>query len=207
MKTFKTGQQKIQEICDVLRRDTLDPAQKEAQTIIDEAKERAEEIIKQAQRHAEDLLNEVRRNIEQERNVFNSSLAQAGRQSLESLRQSIEQKLFNEELHTQIAGHTADPKVIANLINAIVKAIDKDGVQADLTAIIPAAAPAKEIIPLLAEGVLNKLKNKSLALGDFDGGVKVRLEGKKLVLDISNEEIEDLLQRYLRKDFRKLIFE
>lgn len=207
MKKFKTGQEKIQEICDVLRRDTLDPAQKEAETIVEEAKHRAEEIVKQAQQHAEGLLNEARRNIEQERNVFNSSLAQAGRQGIETLRQAIEQKLFNEELHDQISKHTADPKVIANLINAIVKSIDKDGIQADLTAIIPAAVPSKEIIPLLGAGILDKLKNNSLALEDFDGGVKVRLEGKKLVLDISNQEIEDLLQRYLRKDFRKLIFD
>lgn len=206
MKTLDTGHDKIQKICDILKKETLEPAHLEAKKIIEAAKKQAEHIIAESHQQAEKSIADARRVIEQERNVFQSSLTQSAKQSLEALRQAIEHKLFNEELHNIVLRHTVDPHVIAKLIDAIVKALEKEGLAADLAAIIPASISVKEVNALLASGILNKLKDQSVALGDIGGGAKVRVEGKKMTLDISNNEIEDLLQRYLRKDFRKLIF-
>lgn len=206
MKTLDTGHDKIQKICDVLKKETLEPAQLEAKKIIEEAKKQAEHIISESRQHAERNIAEARHTIEQERNIFQSSLSQSAKQSLESLRQSIEHKLFNDELHSIVKQQTSDPRVIAKLIDAIVKALEQDGLAADLSVIIPASIPVKEVNALLAAGILDKLKEHTVVLGDIAGGVKVRVEGKKMTLDISNSEIENLLQRYLRKDFRKFIF-
>lgn len=206
MKTLETGQEKIQKICDVLRRDTLEPAKEEAQGIIIEAKKRAEHIIVEAQQQAEKFLEQARHAIEQERNVFQSSLTQSAKQSLEALRQSIEYNLFNKELHHLVVRHTADPKVIAKLIESLVKALEKEGLAVDLAAIIPASVSSKEVNTLLTAEILSKLQGNSVVLGDIAGGVKILIKNKRMELDISNTEIEELLQRYLRKDFRKMIF-
>ena len=206
MKTFKTEQEKIQEICSILRKETLEPAQEEAQKIIAHAKERAEQLINEAHRESERLLEEAQRNIEKERNVFHSSLSQASQQSLEALRQKIERKLFNQELHEQIVAHTANPQVIAQLIKAIINAIEKEGLDTEITAIVPATVSSKDINQLLGENVLKKLKDHTVQIGDFGGGAKIRLEGKRLTFEISDKEIEELLKGYVRKDFRKLFF-
>lgn len=205
-KTLENGEDKIQEICDILRRKTLEPAKSEAQNIIDEAKLQADQIIRNAQQHAEQLINDARRSIDQERNVFNSSLHQAGKQAMEALKHEIENKLLNHELHNLIVKNTTDPKIIANLISAIVKAIEKEGLSVDLSAIIPREISAKDIVQYLGQEVLKKLKEGPIAIGDFAGGTKVRLEGKKIVFDISDAEIENLVRGYVRKDFRKLMF-
>lgn len=205
-RTLEKGQDKIQDICDILRRKTLEPAQDEAQKTIEMAKEQAEQIIHEAQRQAEKLITEARKSIEQERNVFQSSLTQAKNQSLESLRQSIEQKLLNKELQEVVVKHTSDPKVIANFITSIVKAIDKEGLAVNLSAVIPSAVNVKDVVQFLAEDVLNKLKDKSVTIGDFAGGAKVRVEGKRMTFDITDAEISELLRSYVRKDFRKLLF-
>lgn len=204
-RTLDTGEEKISKICDLLRHETLEPAKEEALRIVEEAKQRSEEIIQEAHRRVKELVQEAQKAIEQERNVFHSTLSQAAKQSIEALRQEIEHRLFNSQLHELVTQHTADPQVVANLMTALVKAIEKEGISGDLLAYIPQAVPAKEVTALLTKEILEKLK-KGVQLGNFLGGAKIRVEGRNVTLDISDKEIEDLLQRYVRKDFRKFLF-
>lgn len=206
MKTLDKEHDKIQHICDTLRKETLEPAQREAEYIINTAKAHAHEIIHEAKQQAEKIQEDAKNSIERERNVFHSSLAQSTRQSLEALRQAIENKLFNPELHHLIVKHAADPKLIANIINAIVKAIEKDGTAADLIAYVSATASPEQINALLGEAILSRLKGHSVTLDEIEGGAKVRIENQKITLDISDREIEELLKRYVRKEFRQLLF-
>lgn len=206
MKTLDKEQDKIQQICEALRKETLEPAQTEAEYVISTAKAHANEIVQEAKREAERLIAEAQRAIERERNVFHSSLEQATKQSLEALRQAIDHKLFNAELHDLVVRHTSDPKIIANLITAVIKGIEKDGLGADLIAYVSKAASPQQINALLTEAILKKIKDQSVTLDDFEGGAKVRLEGKRITLDISDAVIEELLKNYVRKDFRKLLF-
>ena len=206
MKTLETGFDKVQKICDVLRQETLEPAKQEAQKMIADAKKEAEQILKDARQQGEKLMADTRRALEQERHVFQSSLTQASKQSLEVLRQAIEHQLFDGELHNLVTQHTANPQVVAKLIESIVHAIEKEGLAADIAAIIPASVSAKEVNALLTSNILNKLKDNSVTVGDISGGVKVRVEDKKMTLDISDAEIESLLKRHLRKDFRTRMF-
>lgn len=206
MKTLENEQDKIQKICDALRKQTLEPAQAEAEKIIQAGHARAEQIVQEARQQSDQLLAEARKKIERERNVFESSLSQASKQSIEALKQAIEHQLFTPELHDQIVKNTTDPKVIASLITSIVSAIEKEGLGVDLNAYVPASVPAQQVNALLAKEIINKLNGKSVALANFAGGAKIRVEGKNITLDISNTEIEELIQRYVRKDFRKLLF-
>lgn len=205
-KTLEKGEDKIQKICDALRRETLEPAKQEAEKIIEEARARAEQIVNEAQAQAEKLHENAREAIEQERNVFHSSLEQAGKQGLEELRQAIEHKLFHDELQKVIEENSSDPKVIAKLISSIVQAIEKEGITTELSAVIPQAVSAEEINRLLGEGILKKLKEESVTFGEFVGGAQVKLHNKKMTIDITDRALMELLSSYVRKDFRKLLF-
>ena len=207
MKTLDKGSDKIKKICDIIKHETIEPAKHEAHGIIESAKARAEEIVAEAERQAEKLHAQARAAIEQERNVFHSSLTQATRQSVESLKQEIEHKLFNEELDRIVKSQTANPTLIANLINSIVKAIDKEGIATELAAIIPKSVSAAEVNKLLGEAILKRLKDQSVTVGNFEGGAQVRLVDKKMTIDISDSALKELLSNYVRKDFRKLLFE
>ena len=206
MKSLEKGQDKIQKICDKLRHETLEPAKKEAQEILAEARKKAETIKEEAERHAAQLIKQAKGQIEQERNVFYSSLQQAAKQTVEGLRQEIEHRLFNEELQHVLEKQLADPKIIAEIINGIVKAIEKEGLATDITAVIPRIVSAEDVNALLLEGIRRRLQNKPLELGSFAGGAQVKLHGKKMTLDLSDQAIKELLANYVRKDFRKLIF-
>ncbi|MBS4163579.1 V-type proton ATPase subunit E [Candidatus Protochlamydia amoebophila] len=206
MKSLEQGQEKIQRICDKIRHQTIEPAQEEARKIIEAAHLRAKEIISNAEQYAEQYIKQAKGQIEQERNVFHSSLQQASKQTIESLKQEIEYHLFNEELQSVLEKQLSDPKLIAELINGIVKAIDRDGLNTDLTAVIPRAVSADDVSALLLDGVRKKLKRKPLEIGQFAGGAQIKLHGKKMTVDLSDQTIKELLANYVRKDFRQLIF-
>lgn len=206
MRSLEKGQDKIQKICDKLRHETLEPAEKEAQHIVEEAKKKADAIKVDAERHVEQMIKQARGQIEQERNVFYSALQQAAKQTVEGLRQEIEHKLFNEELQNILDKEMADPKIIAELINGIVKSIEKDGLSTDVSAVIPRCVSVEDVNALLIENVRKRLKGKPLDVGGFTGGAQVKLLGKKMTIDLSDQAIKELLSNYMRKDFRKLIF-
>lgn len=206
MEKFEKGTDKIQKICDTLRKETLEPAKQEAQSIVAEAHAKAARIVKEAEHEAKALHEHARKSIEQERNVFQSSLEQAARQSLEALRQAVEHELFNKELEKVIERQTADPAIIAKVINAIVEALQKDGLSADLSAVIPKHVSTEQVNALLLQNVISKLREKGVALGDFTGGAEVKVHGKRLTIDITDKTLKEILAEYARKDFRQLIF-
>ncbi len=205
-KTLDKGEDKIQKICDALRAETLEPAKAEAVEIVNDAKSRAEQVLADAREEAEKILENARKAMEQERNVFYSSLEQASKQSIEELRQTIEQKLFRNELQELVDKQTQDPKVIAGLITAMIKGIEKEGIHTELSAIITENVKPEQVNALLVEGILAKLKEGGVTVGEFAGGAQVKLHEKKMTIDITDQSLIDLLSGYVRKDFRKFIF-
>lgn len=207
MKTLEKGHDKIKKLCSVIRDETLEPAQLEAQAIVQAAEERATEIIAEAKSHAAKTYAVLKVELEKERQVFQASLQQAMKQSLEALRQSIEEKFFNVQLASLVENKSADPQLVAQLINAIVKALEKDGLAADLAAVVPETIQARQVNGLILEEVLKTLKGHSVEIGDFAGGVQVKLGKKGMTIDMTDEALRELLATYLvRKDFRKMVF-
>jgi V/A-type H+/Na+-transporting ATPase subunit E len=204
-RSLETGKDKIQKICDVLRRETIEPAEADALKIVEGARKEAEQILKKAHDEAAEAERAARERIARERSVFASSVEQGIRQSLETLRQNVERKLFVGELGDTLATATGDPKVVASLINAIVEAIDREGIEAELTALVPKVVKVEEVNSLLLERVAKRLR-EGVQVGDFDGGARVRLIDRQITVDISDEALQELLGRFLRKDFRAVLF-
>ena len=94
MKSLEDGQKKIQQLCELLKKDAVEPAKKEAEAIIEEARIKAQEMIEEAEQQIHKNREEARKAIDQEKNVFQSFMAQSAKQALESLRQEIERKFF-----------------------------------------------------------------------------------------------------------------
>lgn len=206
MKTLEKGDDKVQKICDELRRKTIEPAQDAAQQILEEARIKRDEIIAQAEQEAKKIIANAHIAIEQERNVFHSSLQQSAKQSIEALRQEIERHILSDDLSHLINQKLSDPQIIANLINALVKDIEAKGIASEIEVLIPRAVDAKSVAALLLSEVSKKLENNPLQLAAFSGGAQVKLIGKKITIDVSDRTISELLAKYIRKDFREMLF-
>lgn len=206
MKQLESQQEKMNKICEELRKDTLEPAEKQAQVIVHEAKALAEKIILDAEKEGQKIVEKAKAESEQERRIFQSSLQQSARQGVEVLRQVIETELFNPELEKLIEASATDPKTIAAIIDAIIKALGHQGLEGDLIAYIPKNISPQTVNALLLESVIKKLKSGSVEVGHFKGGAAVRLVNKKMTIDLTEETIKELLAQFIRKDFRKFIF-
>ncbi len=203
---METGKDKVKKICDVLRRETLEPAKKQAEEMISTARQDAEKIIDEARLIVQRIEYEAKQEIERQKTVFQSSLSQACKQAIETLRQSVEEKLFNPELTRLITKQTQEPNLLAQLVKAVVSALEKDGLEANLSVYIPAAVPAKEINSLLGVNILERLKDKSVLIGPLTGGIEVKLHKENITIDISDTALKEIIATYIRKDFRELFF-
>lgn len=197
---------KVKKICDILRNEALEPAQKEAHAIVASAQNEARELIRQAEEKKGRLLEEAKAAIEKERELFQGALREACKQALEGLRQEIEKSLLNPQLDAWVKTISQDPQVGATFIETLVQAIKQEGTSADFSAVIAKTALAEKINAALAKETLEHLREKSVVVGDFAGGIQIKLHDKKITLDMSDAALRDLLGRYLRKDFRTILF-
>ncbi len=204
-KTLDTGKDKIQKICDDLRRETIEPAEREAAELVESAKKQAMEIIKQAEKEAADVEEAAHQRINKERSVFQSSMAQGIKQSMETLRQEIEGKLLSEGLGAAVAESSARPDLVAGLIGAVISAVEKEGSGTDLVALIPKSVSVDEVVGLLNARAKDLLKD-GVRVGDFAGGMMLKLVDKQITIDLSDEAIKELLGRFVRKDYREVLF-
>src|SRR5262245_46562125 len=206
MRPLDKGEDKVQKICEALRRETLEPAQRQAATLLAEAEKERERILHDADAEAKQILAKARAQMDQEQALFQTSLHQAGKQALELLKQQIEKTLFSPALAKLIDQETANPATMARLITAIVKALEREGLAADVTAAIAQTVSPEEVNRHLAKDILGTLKDRTVVVGNFGGGVKVKLKSKKMTLDMSDEALQELLTTFLRDQFRTYFF-
>lgn len=203
---METGKDKVKKICEILRRETLEPAMGEAQSILEEAHAKAALIIEEARHKAAQIMLETEKELEKKQAIFKASLQQGARQSIEWLKQEIEGRLFNQNLAEILTKSTTSPQVIADLISAVVKAVEDEGLETDLSAVIPSVVDARVVNELLGKKIVEKLKEKSVLIGTMKGGVEVKLHKDKITVDISESALLELMTRYIRKDFHKFFF-
>jgi V/A-type H+-transporting ATPase subunit E len=206
MKGLETGKDKIQKICDVLRKETLEPAKQEAREIVENAHLEASEVLQEAKKKAEELIQKAEKEIEEKKKVFESSLLLSCRQGIEKLKQKIEEELFNRELTHLVEKEMKDPKTVAHILNAFIKTMEEKGIDDELSAVIPKSISPRSINALLVGQVLDRLKGEKIAVGEFAGGVQIRLKERKITIDISDSVVRELIAQYIRRDFRELVF-
>lgn len=202
----ETGQDKIEKICDLLRSQALEPAETEAKQIIAAAEKEAQQIIKNAEKTAEDLAKGALARIATEKQAAHIALKEAHKQTLEALKQDIEQKLFAPTLHTMIENETNRAPDLANLINVLAETINKEGFSTDFSAIISKKVDAAQVNQALVSAVASQLKEKGVEMGGIGSGILMKLHDKKMTLDISDQALLELMSKHLRKDFRDKIF-
>ena len=204
--TLDSGKQKIQKICDIVKSEALEPARKEAEEILEEARKIAKEIIVKAENESIAIHDRGKKEMEQQRVVFNSTLQQAARLTLEELKREIENNFFGDEIQNIVQKGTKDSSLVAKLVEAVIKAIEKEGIAADYSAYVARSISPEEINQILGDKLLNKLREKGILEGDFDGGAKVKLHDKKITLDLSDKALAELLESYA-PHFRKFLFQ
>lgn len=207
MENLETGKDKIKKISEILKTETLEPAKEEAQRIIEQAHQDAHEIIRAAEKKREEIVQNGKIALEKERAVFQTSLVQACKQGVEALKQDIEEHFFNKELLGMIRDVTSQPQIIAKIVDVLVEAIKKNGLNADFLIALPAKVTKDDLVKHLTAHTIEKIKQQPMVVGNFIGGVQIMLEGQNMMIDMSDQALRELLEKYIGKHFRHFLFE
>lgn len=201
-----TGKDKIQKICDTIKNETIEPAKQQAKEIIENAHMQKEKILEDAKNEAKKIIAEAKVETDRYKTMVETSLNLACKQTLDDLKQKIMKDFLYENLCASLQEELQKSDVISRLVNAIVEAIDTEGLDTDISVYIPKKVSAKEVTKHLIAKVVERLKGGAILVGDFEGGVKVQLLENEITIDVSDEAVKQMVARYLRKSFQELIF-
>lgn len=207
MKELETGKDKIKKICDILKLETLEPAKKEAEKIVYAAEEQARTILKKAELEAAEIIKNAQTKNSLEKSLLEKQIIQALGQAKETLRQEIQNSLFNEGLVDWLDKTSSDSGLTAHIITALVQAVEKEGLSADFSAVVGKTTSVAQLNAALLKDVLGKLQGQTVVVGDFIGGAQLKLHDKNLTLDMSDRALKELLGSLMRKEFRDLLFQ
>ena len=90
---------------------------------------------------------------------------------------------------------------------SIPQAIQKEGIDVDLAIELGKQCTADEIVHSIGKELQERLRINSIAVGNFHGGIRVRLIGKNYTVDMSNLTLIELFSQFCRKDVREMLFE
>jgi len=205
MKAIDTGNDKVRKLCEVLQKDTLDPAKQEAAKIVEHAHHEAKRIIEEAKKHAEEILDEAKERIEKEKQVFETSVTLSAKQAVSSLQQDLEKVLLEKGFASLVEKGVSSALGTGKLLDALVAAVREAGMDSNLIAILPSHLNKDEVLSAVAAEAASSLK-ETRSEQSMRAGVKLKIEDQNLVLDFSGQVIKELLSTYVREDFRKRIF-
>lgn len=208
----------VQELIDKLKNQGVSEGHKQAELILKEAHHKASQILSQAQNEADKLLTEARHTIDVERKSSHEAIKTAFRDTEISLRSKV-REAFSAHLRRLVSIELADKDFIKQLVLAIAGGKSDEIAQASQVEILlPSKLFEENGTHLSQEG---KTKMQHLVLGitdnmlregielksstDIKAGIRVRLTGKEIELDLTDKAFTDLLLKYLLPRYREIV--
>ena len=200
-----SGEERLAAICQALRQETLSPAQQEAESILIAARKDAEIIREEAKKEADELKKHALKEIEKEQTLFQSSLKHAARQTIERLKDKIENKLFNKGLDLLLQEKFPEA-TLGSVLEALTKMIELSGLTQAPELWVGKHVNLKALLASLSEKTLSKFEEEKIKIGPFSEGFKLQIKDQNMTIEITEESIRDILSSLLRKDFRRYLF-
>lgn len=199
---------KVKTICRLITEETLTPARKEAQDTINLAKSEAAALIEQAKQEAALIQERCDREVEHKLSVMQASLDMAVKQSILFLKQEVTEHFFSKELHHMLTKEMGNDEWIAKLLNALVTALEKEGIQSEFHVVLPKTATRERILQSLTKAVANRLiesGDHGIVVGNLVG-VEVKLVKENFTLSVTEEALHQIIAKYVHRDLREKIF-
>lgn len=196
----------LQELIDQIKKDGVEAAETEAESILNAAKAEAKKIISDAEIQADKILANAK--SENERMVKSSedAIRQAGRNLLISFRESVTNEL-NALLSKNVNAVYSSENLAQIIINVIESWANKP--EADNIAVILNSNVLKSLEDIILAGIKEKmLEGVTLKANDnFDGGFRISANNGSAYYDYSADAVVEMLSNYLSPKVTELLKE
>ena len=196
----------LQALIDQIKRDGVEAAVTEAESVLKAAKDEAEKIISDAKSQAEKMLLDAKHENERMVKSSEDAIRQAGRNLLISFRESVSKELnaIVSENVTAVYSSEAFAQLIVKAVEGWCEKPDAE----DITLILN-GEDLKKLESTLVAGLKDKIGNGvTLKANDnFDGGFRIAVNNSGAYYDYSAEAVVDMLSNYLSPKVTALLKE
>lgn len=196
----------LQELIEQIKKDGVEAATSEAESIIADAKAKAEKIIADAKAQADKILLDAKNENERLVKSSEDAIRQAGRNLLISFRESVTRELkviLNDNVNAVFSSEKFS-QIIVDAVKSWTEKPNSDDISVILNT---------EDLKSIEENLLAALKEKMIngvtlkPNDNFDGGFRIALENGTAYYDYSSEAVVELLANYLSPKVTALLKE
>ena len=196
----------LQELIDQIKKDGVETAEAEAESILNSAKAEAEEIVARAQAQADKILLDAKNENDRIVKSGEEAIRQAGRNLLISFRDSVSRELsaIVRENVSDVYSSDALSKIIVSAVESWAAKPDAD----DLSVILN--SNELEALEKNAIAELNEKMRKGVTLkasDSFDGGFRIAEKDGQVYYDYSTEAVVEMLSNYLNPKVTEIMKE
>jgi len=209
----------VQELIERLKIEGIKSGELQARQIADKAQQRAKQIIADAKKEAESIKNAALLNAERTKTSAEDAIRIAARDALLALKGQMTQ-LFRHELANQVSTEFNREEFLRQLLLEVCrKKIPELEADQNITVLLPSQLVSLEEIKSSSETSESKALTQfvmavyrdrlgqgvEFAQSPDKEGIKVRLDGQEILVDLSDKAVGDLLMSYLLPRFRALL--
>ena len=195
---------KVQEICDLLKKETLDPAKVEAARIVEEAEQKAQSMIEKGKAQLAKLEEEHQKKLDKQLEVHEMAIQLAIKQGLAQLKENV-LALFTEEMQTQMGKSLDEKGAVTKIVEALITSLEKEGIDGDFSVSIPKHIEVSDLLNDLSDGVKNCIQQNKIEIGHGKSGIYVVMTEGKVGIEVSQDSMMALLSEYVGSELRKKI--
>lgn len=217
--TGETTSHGVEDLIARLRADGVEAGRAEAERLVTDAKADAARILDAARAEAETFLAHAKRDADAYVQAGQKALETASRDAVLSMKSGIA-KRFREDVERLVSTHAADPEIIKKMILEVVGKARAAAGDGPAEVILPADALSPDDIRAnpadvqsgqateFVLGLTGQMLRDGISMraaDDLSGGIRVRLDGNDVELDLSDDAIAALLMEHLQPRFRAVM--
>ncbi len=201
----KTFENKIKDISEYLKSNVLSPAEQEKEKILAEANAEKERIIAQAEKKAEQIVHAAEEKARLTLSTMESSLRLAARQSVDTLKITLEKEVFAQTVGAGLKGALSNTEVMKSLLAEVIRQTAAAG--AGQVAIALSDDMKKQIGDFVKSEIAAKAA-RGITLSDekVPAGFAVIFKDKGFTYEFTHEALVELMGEFLRSDIRGYLF-
>ena len=205
----------VQELIARIRDEGVQAGRHEAESLMQEAQKRAAETVEHARAEAENLIAKARAEIARERQAAIDSLQQSVRDTVLELKERLTMR-FVEEVKGLVGKELRDTDFLRQMILAISGQVLPDEAQNRALEILlsddlfPEADGGEQSMRDFIVGLSSQVMQRGIELkpsGEAKPGIRLRMIGDDVEVDLTDEALTDLLLKHLLPRFRAYVEE
>lgn len=210
----------VQELIGRLRDEGVKAGKQEAESVLQEARQQADQIVAQANAEADEIRDKARTEIEAERAASREAIQMAFRDTTLKLKSQV-MAAFSDHVRRLVSMELRDKDFLRQAILAIFGQATQEVAKDQPVEVLVSeelfvtdekgsrlTKEGKERLRHMVLGISGEMLREGVDLkpsGETNGGMRVRLVGEDLEIDLSDEALSELLLGYLIPRFRAIV--